>query len=53
MIINRKLENNEIQLHDHKAVEGAKDKMDDLRRERSATWTDKAIPTTSNAEVPL
>ena len=33
--------------------EREKDKMDDLRRERSSKWTDSAVATTAKAEVPL
>lgn len=51
-IIARKIENRQMEIGDHKGREALKDEMDDLRRGRSATWKDKAIPT-SDGEIPL
>ena len=52
-MIARKIENHQLEIGDHKGREALKDEMDDLRRSRSSTWTDKAIPTSSDSEVPL
>jgi len=55
-MIARKFENNEISLDGaagHKATEALKDEMDAIRRQRSGTWKDKAVASTSDSEVPL
>ena len=51
-IIARKIENHQMEIADHKGREKLKDEMDNLRRGRSSTWSDKAIPT-QDGEVPL
>ena len=52
-MIARKIENHQMEISDHKGREALKDEMDNLRRARSSTWKDKAIPTSSDSEVPL
>ena len=52
-IIARKIENHQMEISDHKGREALKDEMDNVRRQRSSTWKDKAIPTSSDSEVPL
>ena len=52
-MIARKIENHELEVSDKKGMEAMKEQMDNVRRERSATWADKAIPTSSDSEVPL
>jgi len=55
-MIARKFENNEISLDGaagHKATEALKDEMDAIRRQRSGTWKDKAVATSSDSEVAL
>jgi len=52
-IIARKVENHQLEINDHKGREKMKDEMDALRRQRTSTWTDSAIPTSSDSEVAL
>jgi len=52
-MIARKIENHQIEISDAKGREALKDEMDNVRRQRSSTWKDKAIPTSSDSEVPL
>ena len=51
-IIARKVQNRQLEIGDAKAREKLKDEMDDVRRERSSTWGDKAVAT-ADGEVPL
>jgi len=55
-MIARKFANNEISLDGaagHKATEALKDEMDAIRRQRSSTWKDKAVVSSSDTEVAL
>lgn len=54
-IIARKFANNEISLDGsagHSATQQLKDEMDNLRRQRSNTWKDKAVAS-ADGEIPL
>merc|ERR1711865_962326 len=49
MIIARKIENREIEMHDKQGVEDLKDEMDDVRRERARSRTGRLRCMTSRA----